>query len=254
MNLLLRIPYAAAGIAASAAAQFAPPGEGKLRRSLRARRGLLARYAAWGTRGRDLTRPLVWMHAPSVGEGLQARPVVALLRHRRPDAQIAYTFFSPSAERFARSVGADFTDYLPFDTGANARAALDALRPSALVFSKLDVWPLLAETAAARGVALGLVSATLAERSGRRSGAGALLLRDAYRALDAVGAISADDAARLEQLGVNGGRIAVTGDARYDEAAARARTAMDKRDLLAPLESDRPTLVAGSTWPTSRSP
>lgn len=254
MNLLLRIPYAAAGIAANAAAQIAPPGEGKLRRSLRARRGLLARYAAWGASERDPARPLVWMHAPSVGEGLQARPVIARLRERRPDAQIAYTFFSPSAERFARSVGADFADYLPFDTGASARAALDALKPSALVFSKLDVWPLLAEAAAARGVALGLISATLAEQSGRRSGMGALLLRDAYNALDAVGAISADDAARLEQLGVNGSRIAVTGDARYDEAAARAASATTRRELLAPLESDRPTLVAGSTWPADEEP
>ena len=172
MNLLLRIPYATAGIAAGVAAQLAPPGAGKLRTSLRARRGLRARYAAWGAAARDTARPLIWLHAPSVGEGLQARPVVALLRARRPDLQIAYTFFSPSAERFARSVGAEFTDYLPFDTAANARAALDALRPAALIFSKLDVWPLLAESAAARGVPLGLISATLSSGSGRRSGLG----------------------------------------------------------------------------------
>jgi 3-deoxy-D-manno-octulosonic-acid transferase len=254
VNLLLRIPYATAGIAADVAAQLAPPGEGKLRTSLRARRGLRARYAAWGAAGRDTARPLVWLHAPSVGEGLQARPVVSLLRARRPDLQIAYTFFSPSAERFSRTVGAEFTDYLPFDTAANARATLDALRPAALVFSKLDVWPLLAESAAARGVPLGLISATLSSGSGRRSGLGPLLLGDAYRALDAVGAISADDAARLEQLGVDGGRIAVTGDARYDEAATRAAAAASKRDLLAPLESARPTLVAGSTWPADEAP
>src|SRR6185312_11889147 len=161
VNFLIRAPYAAAGFAADAAARLAPAGDGKLRASLRARRGVRERFAAWGTHGRDRSRPLVWLHAPSVGEGLQARPVVTLLRARRPDLQIAYTFFSPSAERFARSVGADFTDYLPFDTAANARAALDALRPSALVFSKLDVWPLLAECAAARTIPLGLISATL---------------------------------------------------------------------------------------------
>ena len=254
MHFLLRIPYAAAGTAANAAARLAPPGDGKLRTSLRARAGVQSRFAAWAARGRDTARPLVWLHAPSVGEGLQARPVIALLRERRPDLQIAYTFFSPSAERFARSVGADFTDYLPFDTARNALHALEALRPSAIVFSKLDVWPVLAESAAARGIPLGLISATLAEGSGRRSGIASLLLGDAYRALDAVGAISADDAARLERLGVNGGHVAVTGDARYDEAWARAEATDTKRELLAPLESDRPTLVAGSTWPADEAP
>jgi 3-deoxy-D-manno-octulosonic-acid transferase len=249
MNFLVRIPYAVAAAAARTAAALAPPGDGKILASLRARRAIRARFSAWGARGRDVTRPLVWLHAPSVGEGLQARPVVARLRERRPDAQIAYTFFSPSAEKFARGIGADFCDYLPFDSGADADAALDALRPAALVFSKLDVWPVLTERAAARGVSLGLISATLAAESRRRSAFGAMLLGDAYRALDAVGAISEEDSARLRQLGVRGDRVTVIGDARYDEAWARAQRADAARALLAPLESARPTLVAGSTWP-----
>ncbi len=254
MHFLLRLPYAAAGAVARAAARVVPPGRGKVLSSLRARRGIRARYAEWGAHGRDSGRPLVWMHAPSVGEGLQARPVARLLRERRPDLQLAYTFFSPSAEHFARGLGADFSDYLPFDTTGDADAALDALRPRAIVFSKLDVWPSLVERAATRGISLGLISATLAESSARRSGIGALLLRDAYRALDAVGAVSADDAARLQRLGVRGERISVTGDARYDEAWARALASGQHGALLDPLRSGRPTLVAGSTWPADAAP
>ena len=93
--------------------------------------------------------------------------MLALLRQRRPALQFVYTFYSPSAERFAASLGADFTDYLPFDTTSAARRLLDALRPDALVFAKLDLWPRLAETAAARAVPLGIISATLSDGSGR---------------------------------------------------------------------------------------
>src|SRR5947208_16275727 len=110
------------------------------------------------------------MHAPSVGEGLQARPVLERLRQRRPDAQLAYTWFSPSALTFAAKLDVDFRDYLVLDTTSDALAAIDALRPSALIFSKLDVWPNLVVAARKRGVPLGMISATLSESSSRRSG------------------------------------------------------------------------------------
>ena len=52
----------------------------KLARGLDGRRGLAARLAGWAAAQRDTRRPLVWMHAPSVGEGLQAKPVLETLR------------------------------------------------------------------------------------------------------------------------------------------------------------------------------
>lgn len=194
------------------------------------------------------------MHAPSVGEGLQAKPVLERLRQTRPEVQLAYSWFSPSAERFAASLDVDFRDYLPFDTAADARSTLDALRPTALVFSKLDVWPALVHEAKARGVRLGLVSGTLASGSGRRRRIAAALLRDAYRSLDAVGAVSTDDAARLVELGVRSGAITVTGDTRYDQVWDRAERARTDGPLVGKLRSDRPTLVAGSTWPSDENP
>ncbi len=189
------------------------------------------------------------MHAPSVGEGLQARPVLELMRTRRSGTQLAYTYFSPSARAFADSLDVDFRDVLPFDAAADMRRALDALRPTVLVFSKLDVWPTLAREASRRGIPLGLVSATLAATSSRRSGFAVALLRDAYSYLDRVGAISAEDADRLVALGVPSRRVSVTGDARYDQVWARAARADLNGALLAPLRGTRVTLVAGSTWP-----
>ena len=194
------------------------------------------------------------MHAPSVGEGLQARPVLQLARSTQPDAQLAYTFFSPSAAAFARGLDVDFTDYLPFDTDGEANAALDALAPSAIVFSKVDVWPCLVRAAAKRGVALGMISATLAEGSSRRGGMAARLLRDAYRRLDAVGAIDATDAGRLVGLGVRREVVTVTGDTRYDQVWARVAAVDRSQGFVATLASARPTLVAGSTWPADERP
>lgn len=249
MHPLLGWPYRIAAGAVDLLARLPLRGDGKLVRSLRARRNGVAPAHAWAAEQRDLAKPLVWFHAPSVGEGLQARPVIELLRERRPDIQIAYTHFSPSAERFAASVGADFHGYLPFDTEANGNAMLAALRPSALVYSKLDVWPTLTSRAAASGVRVGMISATLAESSGRRGALAAALLRDAYAALTLVGAVDATDADRLTALGVSAERVRVTGDTRYDQVAARAATRQALASTFAALGTQRPTLVAGSTWP-----
>jgi len=249
MHAALRLGYEGAARLAGVGAALAPASESKIFRALRARRGIRDRFRAWGESHRDRSRPLLWMHAPSVGEGLQARPVLELVRHRHPGVQLAYTHFSPSAESFARSLDVDFHDYLPFDTAANARVALDALRPTAIVFSKLDVWPTLTAAANSLGIGLGLVSATLASGSSRRSRLAAALLRDAYTALDRVGAIDPADAARLVALGVRADAITVTGDTRYDQVWARARNVDRQGALLTRLASPRLTIVAGSTWP-----
>jgi 3-deoxy-D-manno-octulosonic-acid transferase len=233
--------------------QVAPGGDGKIARSLRARRGIVARVTAKASATRDRSRPLVWFHAPSVGEGLQARPIVAALRDADPELQFAYTFFSPSAERFAETVGAEITDYLPFDGAREADALLDALQPAALVFVKLDVWPLLVARAVARGIPVALLSATLSPESGRLGMASRALTRDAYAALSAVGAISDQHARRLASLGVRRSIVQVTGDTRFDQVWQRAGSVDRSGTLLSRLASARPTLVAGSTWPADES-
>ena len=246
MNAALALGYEGVARLARGLAAVAPRSGHKLVATFAERRGVLSRFAAFQ---RDTARPLLWMHAPSVGEGLQARPVLELARAHASAPQLAYTYFSPSARAFARGLDVDFRDVLPFDSTPDMRAALDALSPTALVFSKLDVWPTLCREAARRGTRLGLVSATLSASSSRRSGLAGALLREAYARLDRVGAVSTEDADRLIALGVPSRRVSVTGDTRYDQVWARAARADRDGPLLGPLRSDRPTLVAGSTWP-----
>ena len=222
----------------------------KLWRSVHARRGIVERWQTKAAAVRDRKRPLIWLHAPSVGEGLQARPVAHALRTLMPEAQQAYSFYSPSAERFASSVGADITDYLPFDSAADADALLDALQPSVLVFVKLDVWPVLVERATRRGIPVMMLSATLSEGSGRRGAVSRALLQDAYAAMVAVGVIDASHGARLIDLGVCASCIHHTGDTRFDQVWERAQRVDRSSPLLRTTASARPTLVAGSTWPS----
>lgn len=235
--------------AARSALPYAPFLSDKARRGLEGRRGLLDRIEGWAAENRG-AEPLVWFHAPSVGEGLQTRPVIEALRELRPEFQVFYTFFSPSAENLAQQMPADHADYMPFDVVADLMRAMDAVRPDAIVFGKLDVWPNVTRVAHWRGVPTALVSATLAANSSRLRWPARRFLGPAYGRLDAVGAISVEDATRLARLGVHADRIEITGDARFDQVWARAQAIDPGRPPVSLLAGhDGLTLVAGSTWP-----
>lgn len=225
----------------------------KLRRGHEGRTGALERLVAWGARERDVRTPLIWFHAPSVGEGLQAETVIGRLRTRHPDWQVAYTHFSPSAEGLARRIGASIADYLPYDTPDAAAHLLDALRPSTLIYSKLDVWPELATIAAERGVRVGLIAATVRPGSGRLRWPSRALLAPGYRALSAVGAVDVADAERLARLGARPEVVQVLGDPRYDSVLEKV-SAVAPDDPLLRFGRGAPTLVAGSTWPGDEEP
>ncbi|KPK64973.1 MAG: hypothetical protein AMS21_05950, partial [Gemmatimonas sp. SG8_38_2] len=221
----------------------------KARRSVEARQKLVARIQNWAGEHRT-DGPLVWFHAPSVGEGLQTRPVIEALRKLRPELQVFYTFFSPSAEKFAAQMPVDYADYMPFDVVADLMLVMEAVRPDVVVFGKSDVWPNVTRVASWCDVPLALVSGTLAESSSRLRWPARRLLTPAYERLSAVGAISVEDAARLALLGVHPDRIEITGDARFDQVWARAQALDPSQPPVVLLAGhDGLTLVAGSTWP-----
>ena len=240
------------GVAARAAAGMLPlmrRGEGKLASAARGMSASLPAMEAWAGQHRDPSRPLIWFHAPSVGEGLQARSVMQAIRALRPEFQIVYTYFSPSATAFAAGTPADIAGFLPPDTPPNNARVFELLRPAAVVFTKTEIWPGYVLEAERRGIPVALMSATLPESSSRLRISARPLLSRAHRRLSLVAGIAAADAERYGALGVQPSRREVMGDARFDQVARRAAAVDLTSPLLAALARPGPAIVAGSTWP-----
>lgn len=241
--------YAAAARAAASLLGVAAPLDAKLARGVAARRGALAHLQGWAQAHRDQQRPLIWLHAPSVGEALMAEAMAGSLRAAFPDLQLALTIFSPSAERVLGRAPVDVAGYLPWDTAHDAAATVRALRPAAVGFVRTEVWPLMLDAALATGARAALVNAVLAPSSSRLRWPARALLRPLYARLDAVGVVAEAHAARFRELGVDPQRIRVTGDARFDQVLRRTAAIDRTAPLLAGLTAGAlPLLVAGSTW------
>jgi 3-deoxy-D-manno-octulosonic-acid transferase len=219
----------------------------RLRRALRARQDAGERLLDWARNSRDTSRPLIWFHASSVGEGLQAESVIMQLRRQAPEYQVIYTHFSPSAESLAARLPVDAADYLPYDLPGAMDRLLSVLEPHLLVFSKLDLWPELATRASTSGAEVAMVGATVSPGSGRRRWPARALLAPGYQVVAAAAAVSEEDAEGLAELGVPPERIKVLGDPRFDSVVERVGR-VERGDPLLRLGQGAPTMVAGSTW------
>lgn len=221
----------------------------KLARGLAGRRFADETLVEWGRRSRDPARPVVWVHAPSVGEGLQAKAVMDALLARRPEAQIVYTFFSPSAESLADRFGADVAGYLPWDLRRPCAKVLTAIEPDLLVFTKTEVWPVLVGEARRQAIPVAIAAGSVPDGAGRTSGPARALLRPAWEALALACACTEEDGDRLVDLGVARERVRVTGDPGVDSAVHRiGRPHPDVSHVVRLRPRSRPTVVAGSTW------
>ena len=112
-------------------------GDDKARKLDHGQRGILSRI-------REAVKPgdrVIWVHAASLGEFEQGRPLIEMIRKKHPEFKILLTFFSPSGYEVRKNYqGADCVTYLPFDTPLRVHRFLDSVRPEMAIFVKYEIW------------------------------------------------------------------------------------------------------------------
>jgi 3-deoxy-D-manno-octulosonic-acid transferase len=196
-----------------------------------------------GTDGPD--RPVIWLHAVSVGETRAAQPLVRALIDRHPDHRVLLTQMTPTGRETARELfGAGvLRAYLPYDYPWAIAAFLRRFRPRVGVLMETELWPNLIAGCRAGGVPLLLVNARLSEKSARGYARVGGLARTGLGALAGIAAQTEADAARLAALGA--GRVEVLGNLKFDVAPPPAQIALGAR--MRGWCGGRPVLLAAST-------
>lgn len=84
---------------------------------------------------------VIWIHAASLGEFEQGKPLIEKLKKEYSKTKIVLTFFSPSGYEVRKNYElVNHVTYIPFDSKKNAIKFLDKLKPKLVVFIKYEFW------------------------------------------------------------------------------------------------------------------
>jgi 3-deoxy-D-manno-octulosonic-acid transferase len=190
-------------------------------------------------------RPVIWLHAVSVGETRAAEPLARALAARYPGHELLLTQMTPTGRETAQELFGDMATivYLPYDYPGAVARFLTRFRPRLGILMETEIWFNLVEGCARQGVPLLLANARMSEKSARGYDLVAPLTRRALSRLAAVSAQTREDAEHLKRLGAPG--VEVTGNLKFDVVVAPRLLVLGAE--LKQRIGRRPVLLAAST-------
>ena len=200
-------------------------------------------------RGNGGTRPLIWIHAVSVGEVLAAARLIDELRNGefqrlRPGTVFAVSTTTETGQRLAEErLSGCAVFYLPIDFAFAVRRWLKLLNPEAVVLIESELWPRLLTECEAMKIPVVVANARVSDRSLPRY----LRLKPLWRPLLNKVALflaqSEESAERLKSIGAP--RVELAGNLKYDARPGKDTALVAA--LRAGIREEFTVIVCGST-------
>lgn len=224
---------------------------GKYRKGFSERMGSVpARLMATaaGAQPHSGTTRVIWVHAVSVGEVLAVSGLVEQMRRNFPGHRVVVSTTTDTGQELARQrFGEANVFYFPMDFGFAIAPYLRALRPELVVLAETEFWPNFLRLAHAAGARIAVVNARISDRSWPRYRRSRWALRRMLVHVDLFLAQTAQDAARLQSIGADAGRVQVTGNLKFDVSLPAPPPIVESLRRALAAEGAGPVLVCGST-------
>ena len=188
----------------------------------------------------------IWIHAASLGEFEQGRPLIEKIREEQPDAKILLSFYSPSGYEVRKTYDkVDAVCYMPVDTPRRVKEFLDVVKPKMAIFVKYEFWGNFLEQLKRRNVPTYIISSIFRPGQSFFKPWGGMF----RKMLGCFTHLYVQDEESRELLhGIGVDNVTVCGDTRLDRVLQIKAQAQEFPAIAAMTAGDKPTLVMGSSW------
>lgn len=194
----------------------------------------------------DLSGSVIWIHAASLGEFEQGRPLIEAIRQGHPQHKIVLTFFSPSGYEVRKNYNlVDVVCYLPADTKRNALRFFEAVCPQKVFFIKYEFWSHYLSVLKTNNVPVFGVSMIFRREQSFFKWYGGFF-RKMLTCFTFFYVQDKPSAALLNGLGFK--NVKVVGDTRFDRVKAISESSSDFPLIANFVDGAECVIVAGSTW------
>ena len=167
---------------------------------------------------KESSKPIIWIHAVSIGEVNATRPIVNLLLKKYPHYQIIITTVTPTGaktvvQQYKSTV---FHFYLPYDIPYCVKKFIRTINPCILITMETEIWPNLYQTCHQSEIPILIVNARLSQKSMSGYQLFSGLIANTLKLVDKVAAQTQADADRFITLGVSNKDISVVGNLKFD--------------------------------------
>ncbi len=198
--------------------------------------------------GLEGNKPIIWIHAVSVGEIQASRPLVEYLNQHYPDYQILVTTVTPTGAATAAQIYGGIIQhrYFPYDLPGAVKRFLATVNPVILLILETEIWPNLYRQCRAADIPVLLLNARLSERSLRGYRLLKSLTQQTLQDTRCIAAQSTADAKRFIEAGAPADRVMVMGNLKFDISIA-ASVVEQGVVIRQKFMVNRPIWIAAST-------
>jgi len=187
----------------------------------------------------------IWIHAASLGEFEQGRPLIERIRNDYPNKKIVLTFFSPSGfEQKKDYKVVDLVTYIPFDTKRKSKEFISKINPSIVVFIKYEFWFNFLFELNKRKIPTVFISAIFRKDQVYFKKPGKWFLKH-FETVKYFFVQNDESTAILKKNNIN--QVSVTGDTRFDSVISNKETKF-KNKIIEEFLKSASCIVFGSTW------
>lgn len=195
-------------------------------------------------------RKVIWLHCVSVGEANAARPLVDKLIEQFPDHRLVVSTTTKTGQELAQKAfdgKADAVFFFPFDWKFSVRKALDNYKPSVVLLMETEIWPRFIHEAKLNGAKIAIVNGRLSERSVRRYSKIRSFIASALADIDRVLMQGEPDAERIKALGIDPGKVFVTGNIKFEQGQTTGSELTESFRQRFAIDGKKPLIIAAST-------